>query len=63
MHTRKIINRKNLHTYKCDLKNLEEISNAVDVIIKKFKKIDVLVNNASLNFEILSEYILWPSVK
>ncbi len=36
--------------HKCDVRNPDEIHNAVDFFISKFGKIDVLVNNAAGNF-------------
>lgn len=35
-------------TIKCDLENESEIKNLIDITIKHFKKIDVLVNNAGI---------------
>jgi NAD(P)-dependent dehydrogenase (short-subunit alcohol dehydrogenase family) len=36
---------------RCDLNNLEEIPNLVDVVMTRFGKIDVLVNNAGINMK------------
>ncbi len=36
---------------RCDLSNLSEIPNLVDIVISRFGKIDVLVNNAGINMK------------
>ena len=32
----------------CDVTNLDEIKNAIDIVIKKYNKIDILINNAGV---------------
>lgn len=44
------INDKNNYFYKIDLKDEESINKAVVDILKKFKHIDVLINNAGLGY-------------
>jgi 3-hydroxy acid dehydrogenase/malonic semialdehyde reductase len=39
---------KNLHTIKLDIRNREEVKNAIAHLPEVFKKIDVLINNAGL---------------
>jgi NAD(P)-dependent dehydrogenase (short-subunit alcohol dehydrogenase family) len=36
---------------RCDLSNLSEIPNLVDIVMNRFGKIDVLVNNAGINMK------------
>jgi len=36
---------------RCDLSNLSDIPNLVDIVINRFGKIDVLVNNAGINMK------------
>lgn len=38
----------NIITYKVDIRNKEEVNNAVNDIINKYNKIDILVNNAGV---------------
>ena len=45
----------NIDSYKCDLSNEEEIRNLYDLIIEKYKKIDVLINNAAIAIDTLFE--------
>lgn len=40
---------------KCDISNEQEVINMIDVIIKEFKTIDILVNNASIAIDTLFE--------
>lgn len=42
-------NKSNIHLYKVDLSNSSEINNFYNKIEKKFKKIDVLINSASID--------------
>jgi len=36
---------------RCDLSNLSEIPNLVDIVINRFSQIDILVNNAGINMK------------
>jgi len=47
-----------LFVYGCDITQFELTRNTVQDIVRKFKKIDVLINNASVNFEIPAEKIM-----
>ncbi|MEG2541560.1 MAG: SDR family oxidoreductase, partial [Clostridia bacterium] len=38
----------NISAYKCDISNAEEVKSVVDSVISRYKKIDVLVNNAGI---------------
>lgn len=49
---------KRLFVYGCDITQFELMRNTVQNIVKKFRKIDVLINNASINFEIPAEKIM-----
>ena len=42
---------KNIKLYYCDLENYEDITNAVDKILKENSKIDILINNAALDID------------
>ena len=42
------INKDKLFPLELDISNKESIKNAVDTVIKKFKKIDILINNAGI---------------
>ena len=42
-------NRKNISYHKLDIKKKESINNLFNFIKKKFKKLDVIVNNAGIN--------------
>lgn len=42
-------NGSSAFTYKCDVTNPDEVSKTVDNVIKDFKKIDILVNDAAYN--------------
>ena len=44
------INKKNIFFYKCNITSENEIKEISKKIIKKFKKVDVLINNASNNY-------------
>ena len=44
----------NIEIYKADVSKREEVKNMIDLIIKKHKKIDILINNAGI-----SEYKLF----
>lgn len=44
-------NYTNIHMFYCDLENYEEIETAIKHILEKFKKIDILINNAALDIE------------
>lgn len=45
----------NIYTYYFDLENLDEISKNLNEILNKFQKIDILINNAGVNFTSLIE--------
>ena len=49
---------KQLFVYECDITNFELTKEIVSSIVKKFKRIDVLVNNSSINFEIPAEKLM-----
>lgn len=38
----------NIHFFKCDVSNLEEVTKNIDNISSKFKHIDILINNAGI---------------
>ena len=42
------INKDNFFPLELDISNKESIKNAVDIVINKFKKIDILINNAGI---------------
>lgn len=42
---------RNIKLYYCDLENYEDITNAVDKILKENSKIDILINNAALDID------------
>lgn len=44
-------NEKNVFIYYCDLENYEEINTVMNKIIKDFKKIEILINNAALDID------------
>lgn len=50
-NTNKVINNKNYKHYFCDLAKTEEIYKTLDLINKKFKSLDVLINNAGITKE------------
>lgn len=43
-----IYNLENVDIYKVDIRNKEEINNIIEDIIKKYNKIDILINNAGV---------------
>ena len=45
-------NFKNLFIFKCDITKQSSVSKINRIIIKKFKKIDILINNAANDFKI-----------
>lgn len=47
---KRILNHKNLFFYKCNITSEEEINSVASKINKKFKKIDILINNAANNY-------------
>ncbi len=47
----KKILKKNYYQYKCDISKEKEISEIYSLILKKYKKIDILVNNAAIDFK------------
>ncbi len=49
---------KKLFIYECDIRNFDLSKKVVQKIVERFKKIDVLINNASVNFEIPAEKIM-----
>ncbi len=42
--------KKNELFYFCDITNENEVKNTLDQIVKKYKKIDILINNASIDY-------------
>lgn len=49
---------KRLFVYGCDITDFELAKDTVQDIVKKLKKIDVLINNSSVNFEIPAEKLM-----
>ena len=56
---KEIANKENLNIdiYKADVSNREEVKNMINYILDKYKKIDVLVNNAGIDQEKLFQDI------
>ena len=55
----------NVQTYKADLSNMDELNSFVDEAKKRFKKIDVLINNAGIDqFKLFSDINLqdWDEI-
>lgn len=46
---KKKLNHKNLYFYKCDITNENIVKKILNKIKKKFKKVDVLINNAAID--------------
>ncbi len=44
---KKLINKKKIHYIKCDLNSQKSIKNFTKIVLKKFRRLDVIVNNAS----------------
>ncbi|HOW36593.1 MAG TPA: SDR family oxidoreductase [Candidatus Omnitrophota bacterium] len=49
---------KPLFLYKSDIRDYQELKQTIGEIVKKFRRIDVLLNNASINFMIQAEKLL-----
>lgn len=49
---------RNLFIYECDIRNFESLRKTIKSIKKRFKRIDILINNAAVNFEIPAEKIM-----
>lgn len=44
-----------LHLYECDIRNFEQVKSTVNHVVSKLKRIDILINNASINFMVPAE--------
>ncbi len=53
-----IINNYNVkcETIKCDISNEEDVKNLYNFVLNKFKKLDVLVNNAAVSDDMILEF-------
>lgn len=49
-------NNENIYYVKCDITKYDEVKKSIKKIIKKFKKIDVLINNAATKTKNLSDF-------
>lgn len=49
-------NEKDISFFECNVSNKESVKNCVDSIIKHFKKIDILFNNAATKTDNLSDF-------